>query len=333
MSFDWSFSAERCFKRCQRQYYFRDVVAWHSGKDMLRRETFILKQLKTLDQWQGLLVHRGIEKMVVPALVQSERPAWDRVISETVTMAEQQRAFSLARRYRDLEMSKTKAGDEYGALLCHEEGRDLTAEEWDATVGTVERAFRNLAGLEELWERIGRKGKYFAEQPIHLHYDGVHIIVQLDLLCFRGFGKPIIVDWKVSDAKGGSDARSQMGVYAWAMTRSPTWNVQSMEDVELVEVQLLTPAVFVHRCDEEVAIELENRIYRSIDEIRSLCGDGNYKTLDAEDFALARNPNTCFFCPFRKQCVGALVKPPQPTAVPAVFQGSLFDDAESVFSM
>lgn len=327
MSFDWSFSAERCFRRCQRQYYFRNVAAWHNGKDSLRRESFILKQLKTLDQWHGLLVHRGIEKHVVPALVQGGRLDWGQVIADTVSMAEQQRVFSRDRRYRDLQLSKSKAGDEYGALLCHEEGHDLTAEEWDATVGVVERAFRNLAGLDELWERIGRKPKYWAEQPIHLHYDGVHIIVQMDLLCFRGFGRPIIVDWKVSNAEGGSDARSQMGVYAWAMTRSPTWKVQRMDDVELVEVQLLTPAVFLHRCDEEVAIELENRIFRSIDEMRSLCGDGNYKTLDLEDFALAHNPNTCFYCPFRKLCVASFSRPR------LVGLGTLFDEADCVFSM
>lgn len=309
MSFDWSFSAERCFRRCQRQYYYREVAAWHTGKDPLRRESFVLKQLKTLDQWHGLLVHRAIENWVVPALPGSTRPDWDRVIDDTIRMAARQRAFSLGRRYREAGLSKTKAGDDYCALLCHEAGADLTAEEWDETTGVLERALRNLAGLDELWEAIGGRGKYFSELPVHLHYDGVHIVVQMDLVCFRGYGKPTIVDWKVSEAMGGGDARTQMGVYAWAMTRSPKWNVTGMEDVELLEVQLLTPAVFPHRCDEEVAVELEDRIFRSIDEVRALCGDGNYKTLDPADFALARNANTCTYCPFRKLCVGSLRRP------------------------
>jgi hypothetical protein len=100
-----------------------------------------------------------------------------------------------------------------------------------------------------------------------------------------------------------------------------------MQDVELLEVQLLTPAAFSHKCDEEVAVELENRIFRSIDEIRSLCGDGNYKTLDRADFALARNPNTCFFCPFRKPCAESLARPQK------VGQVSLFEDDESVLTV
>ena len=81
-----------------------------------------------------------------------------------------------------------------------------------------------------------------------------------------------------------------------------------MEDVELLEIQLLTPAVFTHKCDGGGGVKLENRIDRSIDEIRSLCGEGNYKTLDRADFSLAPNPNTCFFCPFRKLCVESLIK-------------------------
>ena len=309
MSFEWSFSGERSFNRCQRQFFIREFVASHGHKDPVRREYFVLKQLKTLDEWHGLLVHRGIEKMVVPLLSQNARPDWDRAIDETVKMAERQREFSRAKRYRDAALSKTKAGDEYCALLCHDDDRDLTPEEWDATTGVVELAFRNLAGLDALWGAIEGKSKYLPEVNMHLYYDGAHIVVKPDLVCFRSITKPTIVDWKVSDAMGGSDARTQMGVYAWAMSRTSQWSGTKIEDVELLEVQLLKPAVFSHKCDEDTLIEIEDRVYRSIDEIRALCGDGNYKTLDEADFELARNANTCALCPFRKQCAASLVKP------------------------
>ncbi len=154
MSFEWSFSGERSFNRCQRQFFIREFVASHSAKDPMRRECFVLKQLKTLDQWHGLLVHRGIEKLVVPHLAANARPDWNQVIDETIKMAERQREFSRTRRYRDANLSKTKAGDDYGALLCHEDNRDLTPEEWDATVGVIELAFRNLAHLDAVWEAI-----------------------------------------------------------------------------------------------------------------------------------------------------------------------------------
>jgi hypothetical protein len=333
MSFEWSFSGERSFNRCQRQYFIREFVASHSAKDPLRREYFVLKQLKTLDEWHGLLIHSGIEKMVVPLLSSNGRPNWDEVIARVTKLAERQREFSRAQRYRDATLSKSKAGDDYCALLCHDNGRDLTPEEWDATVGVVELAFRNLAGLDALWEAIERKGRYSPELHMHLTYDGAHIVVKPDLVCFPGAGEPIIVDWKVSESMGGSDARTQMGVYAWALNRSSPGRVKSVEDVALLEVQLLKPAVFLHRCDEDVLIEIENRVFRSIDEIRSLCGDGNYKTLDQMDFELAQNANTCALCPFRKYCSASLItSTPQPEILPrpkSAAQKSLFDFEEA----
>jgi hypothetical protein len=331
VSFEWSFSGERSFNRCQRQFFIREFVASHSPRDPVRREYFVLKQLKTLDEWHGLLVHSGIEKMVVPLLSANARPNWDQVIAKTVKMAERQRGFSRAKRYRDATLSKAKAGDDYCALLCHDDGRDLTPEEWDTTVGVVEIAFRNLAGLDRLWEVIEGKRKYFPEMHMHLTYDGAHIVVKPDLVCFRRFGEPIIVDWKVSEAMGGSDARTQMGVYAWAMSRSSQWSVKKLEDVELLEVQLLKPAVFSHTCDEDVLIEIENRVFRSIDEIRSLCGDGNYKSLDQADFEMARNANTCALCPFRKLCAASLAKTsPEPVELEAVVG---VEEARGLFSL
>ena len=54
MSIKWSFSADRCFRRCERQFFFRDIAAWHNARDPMRREAFVLKQLKTLELWHGL---------------------------------------------------------------------------------------------------------------------------------------------------------------------------------------------------------------------------------------------------------------------------------------
>lgn len=301
---------ERGWRRCQRQTYFRNYAASHNARDLFRRECFLLTQLKSLDAWHGLVVHRAIELQVIPALEVGRAVDWSHATNATIEMARRQLEFSRGRRYREEKMSKTKAGDDYCALLCHEEGRDLTPEQWDDTTNTIERAFKNLAGMGELWQVIRGKGKYFHELPIHLKYDGANIAVRLDLLCFDA-GRPVIVDWKLSEAIGGSDARLQMGLYAWALCQSPSWSVRRMDEVQLLEVQLLTPALVRHQVDEEVAVAIENRIYRSLSEIRALCGDSGYADLDVSDFALAKNPNSCAFCPFKGPCQESLNAPPR----------------------
>jgi len=51
MSFQWSFSTDKLFRRCQRQFFFREIAAHPNAKDGWRREAFILRQLKTLELW------------------------------------------------------------------------------------------------------------------------------------------------------------------------------------------------------------------------------------------------------------------------------------------
>src|SRR5215469_14313730 len=61
MSFRWSFSTDKLFRRCQRQFFFREIAAHHSQKEPWRREAFVLKQLKTLELWRGSVIHEGIQ--------------------------------------------------------------------------------------------------------------------------------------------------------------------------------------------------------------------------------------------------------------------------------
>jgi hypothetical protein len=59
MSFRWSFSTDKLFRRCQRQFFFREIAAHHSQKEPWRREAFVLRQLKTLELWRGSVIHEG----------------------------------------------------------------------------------------------------------------------------------------------------------------------------------------------------------------------------------------------------------------------------------
>ena len=67
MALDWSFSTDRRMRRCQRQVFFGNIASWHNAKDPLRRESFLLSQLKSMDAWRGSLVHEAIRSFVVPS--------------------------------------------------------------------------------------------------------------------------------------------------------------------------------------------------------------------------------------------------------------------------
>jgi hypothetical protein len=43
-------------------------MAFHNAKDPLRREAFMFRQLKSIDEWRGSLVHSAIELYLIKSL-------------------------------------------------------------------------------------------------------------------------------------------------------------------------------------------------------------------------------------------------------------------------
>lgn len=299
----WSFSADRCFRRCQRQYYFREIAAWHNSKNPIRREAFLLKQVKTFELWRGQLVHQAIEHFVVPALQEGRAIDWQAVIKETLAMAERQFEFSARHRHREKGVSKSQYPLEYCALACHEEGQELNRGDVDAVLDSCKKALQNLEGMDSFWRHVLGRGKYFCEVSIVVSYEGARIEAKPDLLFFRGYGQPTIVDWKVYENVSGSDARLQEALYAWVLCRHDKWKVARAEDVELIEVQLLENTVGRHSLSAELFDELEDRIYRSVNDIKALTGGNDFAEQDLAEFGYAHSPNSCSYCSVRKQCL------------------------------
>ena len=303
MALDWSFSSERCFRRCQRQYYFREICAWHNGRDPLRREAFVLKQLKSLEAWRGSVVHTAMERFVVPYWKNRQAINWEYVIANTRALAQRQFAFSSAKRFRERGLSKSQAGDDYCALMPHEQDKIVTPEQFATTLSEIETALLSLSRMEALLNDFEHRPTYFTELPISVDFHGARINGVIDLMFFRGFGQPTVVDWKCYESATSSDAHLQTALYAWLLCRHPKWNVSEAENVELIEVRLGGEPGFIrHRFDDTKFVELEDRIFQSLEEIRALCSDASYASQDLADYSFTENPNSCVFCPFRRLC-------------------------------
>jgi hypothetical protein len=199
-------------------------------------------------------------------------------------------------------MSKAKAGDDYCALLGHETEEGVPPAELDRVRETIRRAFENFSQMEEPLAEISGRNRYWTEQEIRLAYDLARIEVRIDLLYFRDNGKPTIVDWKVSESMGASDADLQTALYGWALCQSPAWRVTKPQDCELLEVQLLTKTVMRHRATQETFDRLEDRIYRSVSSMKLLRSSEKFDLADLENYDFAENPNSCVLCSHRSLC-------------------------------
>jgi len=290
------------FRRCQRQYFFAELAAWHNAREPQRREAYVLKQLKTLELWRGLVVHEILQKAVVPCWQARTPVDWDSKVTEAIALARRQFEFSRSRRYRDPTISKTKANGAYCALLPHERGLDIPEAELARVLDQIAAALRQLSQMTGLLERIDRAKRTWSELHVTTEYAGARIQGQIDLLLAERSGNLAIIDWKVYGGLSAGQGDSQTALYAWLLTRSPMWRVDNPESIELLEVSLLDATVVSHRFSAEHFVDLENRVFRSIEEQRALVGDGSYDPSALGDFAYASNPNSCRFCNFRSLC-------------------------------
>ncbi len=251
MALDWSFSTDRRMRRCQRQLFFANVAAWHNARDPLRRESFLLSQLKGMDAWRGSVVHQAIQSFVVPCWQNRKPVPWEQVVQEARNLGSRQFEFSEKRRYRESGMSKTKhKKDEYSALYGHEFDCPPNRAELETTRDSVEKSLRNLSNLEEFVKHVEGRNYYRAEAAISAEYNGVRIQGVIDLIFGGAYGHYGVVDWKDYSASSTTDAKLQMSLYAWLLCKARAWPVSSPEDIELWEVNLGLAVVQKYRINQ-----------------------------------------------------------------------------------
>ncbi len=295
----WSLSAYRMFKRCQRQYYFAHIAAHHSVKsDNIRREAYRLKQVKSLSAWKGSLIHQGINKFILPCLQQKEQINWEEAINKTIELAKRQFEFSKAQRLQKSWNFK----DGQCILLEHERGEEVPQSELDNIYAEISISFDNLASQKDLISYIQERDLYYSERIFSHNYDGAQVCVVPDLIFFCSYGYPTIIDWKVEQDYAPGHHKLQVALYAWVLWNKNKWGIKKLEDIELYEVQLLEGKVIKHSCNSESLKDLEDFMFQSIHEIRSLCGEHRYQEQNLEDYEFAKSPNTCLFCSFQRLC-------------------------------
>lgn len=277
-------------------------MASHNARDPERREAFLLKQLQSLPAWQGNLVHKGIQKYVVPWLANGSLPDRDDVIRQTLAMADRQIAFSSSCQYRVDGQSKSSAGDSYCALFEHEYGIGITSERLQEVRETVSRCLRNLFDQRDFLDQLTHNSGHRPEWLADFKVAGTRVVVQLDLLCFQGGQMPVIIDWKVGRAES-SDYSHQVMTYVLSLLRSPIYQNAQAESVSVYEVNLLTNQIKPHIVTESKIMETENFIFQSIEEMKALAGDAKFESQHIEDYELAGSWMTCMYCNFRKLCM------------------------------
>jgi hypothetical protein len=293
----WSISAHNTFRRCQRQFFFGNIMASHNAKDPRRREAFILKQLKHLPVWRGILVHECLSDFFVPTIKENVISQID-LTNITLERLDQQFNFSKNRRYR-AGSSKTECGSHYCALVEHELGLPIDDKRIEVLKREISQCYEFLYTNNDFLEQLRNCENMTNEINLPFKMDTTTVFAKLDLT-FIDKNNLNIVDWKIG-ASDTSDYSTQLLVYALAATykmgRKP-------DRIKLFEVNLLKKQIVEHAIDDEKLHKTEDFIYKSISDIKSVTREQKFDNLSFDDFETAHNSTNCEFCNFRSLCTG-----------------------------
>ncbi len=295
----WSFSNHGLFRKCQRQWYFKNVLANAIAKAPERHEAHRLSKLCSIYAWRGKVVDAVISDGIIPAVKMKRRITLEQAKAQAKQIFMQQRAAG---------MSGNGVSADFGGFFEVEYGLPLTDQMFNDTWGVIDQSITELFKNEDLRNLIKSASHLFPQRALMYKCMGVTVRAVPDLIAFFPDKPPLIIDWKVQ-ANPTKDHWLQLATYAIALVRAnphKDWppfppNLDPCS-VELIEVQLLTGQMRPHKITTEDEIELQELVAVSSNEMLLVRGDDDAKTMDRTEFSVTYNPRHCEQCPFKKLC-------------------------------
>ena len=304
----WSYSASRSFRQCQRQWYFKNVMANARSTDPLRKRAYLLGKLQSISAWRGKIVDDVISKTLIPKLNRRAHFTLQDAKNCARDLFNRQLAYARQHPITDLGLQVSKEGDNFTVFHVKEYQGELPEHEIERAWCEVETALINLFSMDDI-KCILKSSEYIVPQrPLQFTLmDDVTMLAYPDVIAFRSDTPPAIIDWKVH-AFGTNDAWLQLAIYAIALSRCkphadfPGSFESQPQELDLYEVQLLTNVVRQHSLEEDQIIEAEEYMINSAYEMGCLTEGKKYADLNVEDFRTADHAETCQRCAFRAIC-------------------------------
>jgi hypothetical protein len=304
----WSYSASRSFRQCQRQWFFKNIVASARANEPLRRRVYLLSKLQSVSAWRGRVVDDVISKMLIPSLNRRDSVTLKAIKQRARDLFDGQLAFAYRHPINDSGLRVSHEGENFNLLYGMEYGQAPTEQDIAQAWAEIERALTNLYKMSGVRDALKSADYVISQRALQFELmDGVTVLAYPDAIAFSPARPPLIIDWKVH-IFGQNDAWLQLAIYAIALSRSkrhadfPKDFCCNPTEVVLLEAQLLTESVREHRIGEDEITEAEEYVISSAYEIACLTEGKKYEDLSAEDFQVAHNAESCQRCAFRKIC-------------------------------
>lgn len=303
----WSFSAAKTFKKCQRQWYYKNCLANWKAKDTHRHKAYLLSKLQSISSWRGNIVDSVISEVIVPILKARQNPSLIAAQRKAKELFERQLEFARKHPLHQPGLSPSKAGSDFAVFHCMEYGGEIPQVEIETARAEIDQALANLFAMSEVWSELRAARYLISQRSLSFSHTGETVRAVPDLIAFYTNKPPLIIDWKVHFF-GVYRAWMQLGVYALALVRGkphkdfPALQRWEATDLRLWEVQLLTKHIRRYELNEMRVAEIDTFIAESISEMQLITGDAKKSSLNPIEFLTASSPETCQCCNYQSMC-------------------------------
>jgi len=306
----WSISKSKVFRTCQRKWYLGSIVANANAKDPVRREAYILNNLKSIYAWRGGLVDEVLSMKLIPALNRNQTPPG---LSEIQGFAEWlsnlQLEYALENRIREEGFVKSKAGTAFAALIDVDYGEGIDNDSISKAKEEIATALKNLYTTMETTRNTLKAGiSCIAKRTLSFNFSDVSVMAIPDVIVFHETDTPTIIDWKVH-LNSAWDSRLQLALYALSLSECKSqagfpdnWKGCNPQDVRIIEAQLLSGIEREYSITEEDILELEDYIWISGNQMQKAISGLDSKEYCPDSFPVTSNSSICNKCNFRKLC-------------------------------
>lgn len=306
----WSYTTVNTLRQCNRKYFFYAVMATHGRKTAVRRKAYELKQMQTLQMWQGSVVDKFMEKRLIPAITSRAVLDFTLMAEEAVILAKKQFDFSALKKYNDPSLKKGAIDEEFCILDIHELSKSYLDEEVEECYRTIREAILRIPSIqmptgETLVDYL--KGIDYPRANVMdwvIYLERAKVNPQMDFLGYQNWN-PVVIDWKLS-ASYSSDYSRQLlicgiTVYFKRLEQRDK-TPYSFEKIKLYEINLYKGQVKEHVFSQDEINDMIDYINLTAEDIFLLIDNRKYEEFEITEFDQTDNQSSCRMCNFRPLC-------------------------------
>lgn len=301
------------FRHCERQWYYKNIVADSRVKnDLFRREVTLLSKMQTLYAWRGSIVDSVLSKYLVNAINGKFSISKDYFIEQALSMFSSQLDYAANRKYREPNATIVN-NPVFSALIEYEFGNEVTKEEIEQAKDDIINALTNILDDVEFINYLKTAKYVISQRPLIYNFNRFSVKAIPDFIAFFDESPPHILDWKVH-TYGTASYDEQLIAYAVALYKVAKVKPHSdfpeslskwkIYDYKLSEYQLLHKDRIKRDYDvtEEKMQDFGENMSSAIIAMHIAGANKKYSEVSIDNFSTTDYIENCQKCPFKTIC-------------------------------